>query len=57
MVIFLFVIFSDGRSKGGRGEDQNDGMSFLRDNHKEIMRLIYEAFWQYLDHVQLKSRF
>ena len=52
----LLKRFSDGRSKDGRGEDQYDGMSFLRDNCGDIIFLVYEAFWHYLDHVQLKSK-
>ncbi|XP_063687478.1 ral GTPase-activating protein subunit alpha-2-like isoform X1 [Bolinopsis microptera] len=43
------------QAKDGRSKDQYDGTSFLRDNCGEIIFLIYEAFWHYLDHVQLKK--
>ena len=41
-------------AKDGRSKDPYEGTSFLRDNCGEIIFLIYEAFWHYLDHVQMK---
>ena len=42
--------------KEGRNEEAHDATVF-RDNCADLIYLIYEAFWQYLDTVNAKSRF
>ena len=52
-----FLQAKDGCSaKDTLGDDEYDGTSFLRDNCGEIIFLIYEAFWHYVDHAQSKKR-